>query len=201
MMGLPELAVLYAAVGAGCAVVALATGRAGDAPLLLVLWPLYGPFALARGSAGPSGRGAADPASPLGVLLPDARTMADLERRVEDGRRRAEAIKSLLSRPEFCEAEAGARLAQLEAEAAGPSALALARSRVDNIRRLVALKKRLERELEEVAGLLIQLKAQAEVVRLVGAHDPTNRELVRELASRVEGLDHMLAEEMDADRE
>jgi hypothetical protein len=169
-MGLVELAMIYAGVGTGCAVVALARGRARDAPLLLMLWPLYGPFALSRPDPPPP------PSSPLAVLLPDEHTMTALRRRVEEGRQRAAAIASLLARPEFC-------------QAAG----------LETIGRLAALEKRLRDELEQVGSLLIQLTAQAEVVRLVGAGEPTSRELVRELAARVEGLDHMLAEELDRD--
>jgi hypothetical protein len=168
-MGLVELAILYAGVGTGCAVVALVRGRARDAPLLLVLWPLYGPFALSRPQPSPQ-------SSPLAVLLPDEHMMAALRERVEEGRRRAAAIASLLARPEFC-------------QAAG----------LETVRRLAAIEKRLRDELEQVGSLLIQLTAQAEVVRVVGAGEPTNRELVRELAARVEGLDQMLAEELDKD--
>jgi hypothetical protein len=142
-MGLVELAILYAGVGTGCAVVALVRGRARDAPLLLVLWPLYGPFALSRPPPPPQS---------------------------------SAAIASLLARPEFC-------------QAAG----------LETVRRLAAIEKRLRDELEQVGSLLIQLTAQAEVVRVVGAGEPTNRELVRELAARVEGLDQMLAEELDKD--
>jgi hypothetical protein len=167
-MGLVELAILYAGVGAGCAVVALARGQARDAPILLVLWPLYGPFAFSRPDpARPS-------SSPLAVLLPDERMMAALRERVEEGHRRAAAIACLLARPEFCQA-----------------------SCQETVGRLAALEKRLRDELEEVGSLLIQLTAQAEVVRLVGAGEPTSRELVRELAARVEGLDQMLAEELE----
>jgi hypothetical protein len=54
-VSLVDLAVLYGVAGAGCALAAVGTGRAADAPLLLVLWPLYGPFVLAgRFERGPS---------------------------------------------------------------------------------------------------------------------------------------------------
>jgi hypothetical protein len=184
-MDLVDLALLYGVVGAGCAVVALACRRPVDALLLLPLWPLYGPFALTRSPA--------PPASPLRVLLPEPSMIEALERRVAEGGRRVAEIAATLDRPEFSERDAAARVAELEAGA--PSA-AHARSRLDNIRRLAALRRSFELELEEASELLAQLTTQAEVVRLVGAQ-PGTRELVTDIAARVEGLDHMLAEELE----
>lgn len=184
-MDLADLAVFYGVVGAGCAVVALATGRPVDALVLLPLWPLYGPFVLTR---------APPPAqSPLRVLLPEPPLIEALERRIADGRRRVAEIAATLARPEFSEKDAAARVAELEAGA--PSA-PHARSRLDNIRRLAALRRTFQQELDEASELLGQLTTQAEVVRLVGAH-PGTRELVTDIAARVEGLDAMLAEELE----
>lgn len=205
-MSIVELAILYGAVGVGCAVAAVvfAKGSRGvDAVLMLGLWPLYGPFALARytGNDAPRPRGPLADAlaraaqSPLAVLLPDPETLAALGARLDVARDRIADIDRLLVRPEFREHEAVARLDELAASGASDAAQSSTRCRIQNIRRLAALKNRFERELEDVHELLIQLTTQAELVRLVGNHDPSTQQLVTELVTRVEGLDHMLGEE------
>ena len=156
-------AAVYIVAGAGCAIAALVFRRPVDAALLLVLWPLYGPFCLARRAAA-----APAPASSLDLLVPDPATLAALAGRVRDGRRRVADIDAVLARPGL----SGALL-----------------------HRLAEFRDRCARELDELDGLLKQLTAQAEVVRLVGIHEPALRELVDELAARAEGLDQLLAEE------
>jgi hypothetical protein len=205
-MTLEGIAVLYAAVGVGttCAHIARGGRRPLDALLVLLLWPLYGPFALARGGAeGRSEvgderaagflaalRGAAR--SPLADLLPGEETVVALARRLELAQRRIGEIDALLARPEFSEVDARARQ---EAPTASEAARQSAGIRVLNIRRLRGLRNRTARELEEVGELLTQLTTQAEVVRLVGTADPTTEELVRELVSRVEGLEQILEDD------
>jgi hypothetical protein len=54
------------------------------------------------------------------------------------------------------------------------------------------MRDRFARELDEVGELLDQLITQAELVRLAGSADASAAELVREIVSRVEGLDQML---------
>ena len=66
--------------------------------------------------------------------------------------------------------------------------------RIQNVRRLRSLRDRFARELDEVGELITQLTTQAEVLRLAGGPDSEVRYVVRELLSRVEGLDQMIEE-------
>jgi hypothetical protein len=203
-MRLPELLLLYALVGTGCAgalLVKQGVSRAGDAVLLAGFWPLYGPFLLVQlqeAVAAPSGEidflAAMKRASatPLGKLLPDEETARALARRVTIASGKIDEIESLLAKPEFSERAAAARLEELKAKGASDAALAHTAVRVQNIRRLRLLRDRFVRELDEVHELLAQLTTQAEVVRLAGVADDASRELVRELVYRVEGLDQVL---------
>jgi hypothetical protein len=176
---LVELAVLYALVGGGIAVACLAAHRAGpaDAALLVPLWPLWGPFLLLRAQDEPEGDASAAELSflnalrraartPLGKLLPDAQTARILGRRLRTVEGRLREIDRVLAR--------GGGLPD------------------SAVRTLTALRDRHRTELEEVGSLLKRLTAQAEVVWLLGATDPSSTDLVRELVARVEGLDQVL---------
>jgi hypothetical protein len=219
-MRLGELAVIYLVVGLGCAVAALvhrraaaaaagsgdargsAPGRVADALLLATLWPLYGPFLLLKLQGRDHAGTGADAAfvvalrrargTPLGALLPDEGTVVALGQRLRVAADKIVEIDGLLRRPEFSEAATVARLEELKRRDATECALAAAGIRLQNIRRLRAMRDRFGRELDEVGELLEQLATQAELVRLAGAADASSAELVRELVSRVEGLDQML---------
>jgi hypothetical protein len=205
-----SLVALYVLVGMACAALALARawsmpGAISDAALLLGFWPLYGPFLLVRAQqAGelPSDKEAAFLAAvrrasgtPLGRLLPDGATAQALARGLRAAARRVHELESLLARPDFQEEAAVARLAQLERAGASPAALSSAGMRLQNVRRLRALRDRFAGELDEVGELLAQLTAQAEVLRLSRAADAAAGELVGELLARVEGLDGILGDE------
>jgi hypothetical protein len=108
-------------------------------------------------------------------------------------------IDQLLAQPVFAEDAVRRRLDARPARAASECAVATARMRLQNIHRLRALRHRFASELDEVGELLVQLTTQAEVLRLAGpapagtTDEPGDvAELVRELVSRVEGLDQML---------
>lgn len=206
-----------------------AAARITDAALLLCLWPLYGPVLLLRdrepmgASAGADTwaqtgasrldaapgteaaflaalRRAAD--TPLGAVLPDQATARALAARLRVARAKVHEIDHILTQPAFDDADAHRRLAALRARDASACAISTATLRLQNIRRLRALRNRFANELDEVGELIIQLTTQAEVVRLAGMPhhpdtgdlltDPTGAELIRELVSRVEGLDQML---------
>lgn len=212
-MSVLDLAVPYAVVGVGAAVVStVARGRGGlaDALLLLVVWPIYAPFVLGSGAgrAAAADRRAGPTAHPLDAVLPDRATLASVERRLGVARERVADIERLLARPELAESTARGRLERIEAAAASPGLVAAARARLASVERLRALKARFEREIEEVAEVLIELETQAELVRLAGAEDPAMEEVLRELGARSESLHLMLAEELpwsppdpeDADR-
>ncbi len=211
-MRLAELAVLYLLIGLACAAARLAQARQderghglADAGWLLLLWPLHLPMLLARSRA-PGGEyvaagATADPfldalaraaGTPLAALLPDAETASALSARLRTADARILEIDRLLAEPDFSLSAADARVVELAARGE-ERGLAVARSRADNIRRLVTLRDRCTRELEEVGDLLAQLRVQAEVVRLSGdLEGQATRDLVSELVFRVEGLDAIL---------
>src|SRR5262245_27312867 len=169
-MKLAELVLLYGLVGIGCALVVIATSaaspatRAADALLLLLFWPLSGPFLLARGVD------ATDPSSqrelsfllvlrkaagtPLPSLLPDENTARELARRLRVAAGKIEEIDLILKRPEFDERKAHARHQELRNRGASECALSTASIRIQNIRRLRALRDRFARELDEVGELI-----------------------------------------------
>ena len=206
-MKLAELGALYLLCGVGCAALAMLRParpwtRACDGLLMVLLWPLYGPFFLAqRGDS--DGEGSASEiaflaalrraaGTPLAALLPDSATARALARRLRVASGKVQEIDELLGRQEFDEGEALTRARELRERGASECAQSTLAIRVQNIRRLRGLRDRFARELDEVRELLVQLTTQAEVVRLAGAPDADARELVQELVSRVEGLDRML---------
>lgn len=96
-MKLPELALLYGLIGVGCAIAVFvrqgrADRRTGDALLVALLWPLYGPLVLARLQGHDHGPLDSEVAflvalrrasqTPLGSLLPDEGTVRALARRL-----------------------------------------------------------------------------------------------------------------------
>ena len=195
--------------------VATSAGRGrmavADAALLGLLWPLYGPFLLMRSDEdgpedGPAARevaflGALRRArqTPLGAVLPDETSARALAQRLRVAAAKVAEIDRLLAQPVFAEEDVRRRLDELTARAASEWAVATARMRLQNIHRLRALRHRFASELDEVGELLVQLTTQAEVLRLAGPapagadEGPGDvAELVRELVSRVEGLDQML---------
>ncbi len=182
-MRLAPLALGWLLVGFGCAAAVIAERRSWarlvDAILVLLFWPLYGPFFLVRvRGADPAG----PPASPLGALLPDPESVRLLERRLAVATARVAEIDTVLARPDFAAEAASPRMEEL---------------RQAHVRRLRGLRDRFIRELDEVGQLLCQVKMQVEVVRLAGAPDEAARDLVRELVARMEGLDQMLRENED----
>jgi hypothetical protein len=206
-MRLLDLAVVYLIVGAA-AMAALSSPRArgrwqiGDALLLFTLWPLYGPFLLLKLTESAPGPAGSDVAfllalgqarhTSLGALCPDPATVRKLARRLTVAEGKVKEIDALLGKPEFSETGALARQAELADKGASETALKTAGMRLVNIRRLRALRERFVRELDEVAEILAQLRTQAEVMRLQGTPDSSCQDLLRELLSRVEGLDEML---------
>lgn len=219
-MTVVPLAVLYALVGAGCAVAWLAarSGRAAlaggrrlrgtaDAVLLACLWPLYGPFLLLLDTGAELPEPGAEAAflaalrrageTPLGAVLPDQAAARDLAARLRVAAAKVREIDDILAQPAFDEADARRRLAALRARAASDCAISTATMRLHNIHRLRTLRNRFGTELDEVGELIIQLTTQAEVVRLAGTPEDVApgtpvAELVAELVARVEGLDEVL---------
>lgn len=189
-MRLWELGLLYLLVGAGGAAAVLAKSRAEaaqralDTALVLLFWPLYGPFlwmgsALAR----PGG------ASPLERLAADGREA--IARRVDAAEAKLAELDALLSRPELSAAAAEARRTELRArgDAVGER---LAHNRLRAIERVHEIRAHFARELDQVRELMLQLEVQGELVKLAGEGDGGTRELLAELSVKVECLDEIV---------
>lgn len=199
-MSLVSLGVAYLAVGAALAIATAAFKRglpAADAVLVVGLWPMYAPLALARSDA--PGREtellaalARAKASPLAGVLPDAESARVLGGRLREATARLRELDAILARPDFDPAAAEQRAAELAARGA-TAAAATAQLRVRTLGQLRALRERYRSDLDEVGELIAQLVAQAELVRLQPAIAHSSGELVRELVARVEGLGDLFA--------
>jgi hypothetical protein len=210
-MKLIELGVLYGLVGLGCSVAVMVCKPGGqrqviDVVLMAGLWPVYGPFLIASARGADDAHTAGEVAflvalrrargTPLAVLLPDQAAARTLARRLRVADGKVREIDGLLRRPEYDEQDALARSNELRERGATDWALSAAGMRMQNIRRLRALRDRFSRELDELGELLVQLRTQADVVRLAGAPDAEARDLVIEIISRVEGLDRMMDDDL-----
>jgi hypothetical protein len=182
-----ELAVLYLLIGSCSAIALLAMAkerksRMLDAAILLPFWPLYGPFLLI-------GRAAPMIALPSTMIAPLAERLTMAKARITE-------IDRLLAQPELDERSARARLDELLARG-DDRAAASVQSRLTSIERLRRLRQRFDRELTEIDELLAQLRVQSEVLRLAGGVEGNSRELVDEIASRVDGLEAILSVELE----
>jgi hypothetical protein len=207
-MSLASLGIGYLAIGAATALVVAAVKRrlsVADAVLLVGLWPMYAPLAIAR----PDGDAretelltalARAKASPLAGVLPDAESARVLGARLREAGARLRELDEVLARPDFDPAAAERRAAELTARGA-TAAAATAELRVRTLGQLRALRERYRSELDEVGELIAQLVAQAELVRLQPAIAQRSGELVRELVARVEGLGDLFAYQAAIDAE
>jgi hypothetical protein len=199
-VSLVSLGVGYLAVGAALALaIAVARRRLSpaDAVLVVGLWPMYAPLALARATeprreAELLAALARAKASPLAGVLPDAESARILGGRLREAGARLGELDALLARPDFDPAAAERRAAELAARGAAAAA-ATAQLRVRTLGQLRALRERYRSELDEVGELIAQLVTQAELVRLQPAIAHSSGELVRELVARVEGLGDLFA--------
>ncbi len=201
-MSLGMLGLGYVAIGLAIAVTALVLRRrisAGDVVFLSLLWPMAAPliFGGHRDDADPRAAEliaalARAQASPLAAVLPDAETARVLASRLREAGTRLADLEQVLARPDFDERDAERRANELAARGA-TSAAATAQLRVRTLGQLRSLRVRYRGELDEVRELVAQLVAQAELVRLQPAIAHASGELVRELVTRVEGLDDLFA--------
>lgn len=170
-----------------------------DAAFIVLLWPLAAPLVLG------GHRGEDDPvtaelvsalaraqASPLASVLPDTETARVLTSRLREAAARLVDLDDVLARPDFDEASAQQRAAELAARGASGAA-ATVQLRIRTLGQLRALRVRYRAELDEVRELIAQLVTQAELVRLQPAIAQASTELVRELVTRVEGLGDLFA--------
>jgi len=202
-MRFTDLAILYLVVGAGCAIWtarAKPATRGRDIPLMLVLWPVFVPFALADGgrhaSTDPSANAllaalGAFADGPFATLLPGPRTVDTIAARVRLALERIARIDTLLATPDLDEASLARRLEAFRGARDETSAAAVA-GRLAAVARLKSLKERSEREVVQVRELLAQLAVQAEVVRLSGGDGAAAKATVQELVARSEGLASVL---------
>jgi hypothetical protein len=217
-MSLGDLVVLYLVVGLACAVAVYRTSpaagasRAASAALAVPLWPLWAPIALTSGKRPSPPPAGASPGPATPVTEAAARIEAALREGVEacvgtsleallprDAAQRIAAevrraagryaeIGALLGREGFDLAAAEAKLRALTDADASPRALSTARLHLDNVRRLVALRERDARALDELADLVQALRAQLVLARFAGSQAEGAGGIVSDLWARVEGL-------------
>ena len=207
-MTLATIGIGYVAIGVAVAIaigVARGAPSRGDVVLLVAMWPLWGPLALAHADLDPREHQllralAAARASPLASLLPDAESARVLGSRLRDAGQRLIDLDRLLARPEFDVAAVQLHARELS-ERGAAAAAATAGLRVRTLDQLVTLRERYRGELDEVRELIAQLVAQAELVRLQPAISNGSSELVHELVARVEGLDDLFAHQRAIERE
>jgi len=199
-MNLSTLGIGYVAIGTAVAIAAAAVRRcrtASDAVLLVGLWPLWAPLAFARPTTDHREREllaalARAQASPLAQVLPDAESARVLAARLREASVRLVELDEVLARPDFDPALVEKRASELQTRGA-LAAAATAQLRVRTLGQLRQLRERYRSELDEVDELIAQLVAQAELVRLQPSIAHTSGELVRELVTRLEGLDDLFA--------
>jgi hypothetical protein len=201
-----------AAGGDARALRAARISAAWNAVCAVALWPLWAPLALTRPTraparlaqdAAPNDR--ADPrvarasaaleeaarasaGTPFEALL-SCETAARISGQLARAAARQAEVEALLVSPGYDVGEAAARVASLESERASPRTLATARLHLENVRRLVALRDRDARALEELGELAHALRAQLAVARLAGSSGAEASDIVAEVWSRIEGLD------------
>ncbi len=201
-MSLGSLGVGYLAVGAILALVAAATRHrlsVADAVLLVGLWPLWAPLALASAAAAGDLHERAlfealarAQASPLAGALPDAESARVLAARLREASVRLADLDDVLARPDFDPVRVQDRAHELTARGA-MAAAATAHLRVRTLGQLRAVRERYRAELDEVHELIAQLVTQAELVRVQPSIAGASAELVRDLVAQIEGLDDLFA--------
>ena len=198
-MSLDLLGIGYVGVGAVIAIAMMAIlgrQRVTDVLLLITLWPLWAPLMIAqRHELGDNERELLSAlsraqSSPLSQVLPDTETARVLAARLREASERLDDLDRVLERPDFDPAVVEIRARELAARGA-TAAAATAQLRVRTLGQLRNLRERYRRELDEVHELVAQLVTQAELVRLQPSIAQSSGELVRELVSRVEGLDDL----------
>jgi uncharacterized protein YhaN len=197
------LITVYALTGVACALAGARAGAAlGDLVLLLVLWPLSGPFLLVGGASAAAGLGRGRErdleralrrvaGTPLERLLPDRVAVRALGGALRAAALRVREIDEILARPGMSSEAAQAQVLALDPSGSQEARAALSR-RLQSIGQLEEMRERFARRLAEVDALLAQLLTQVEVLRLGGASDAPGEELVGELMGRVEALGEML---------
>jgi hypothetical protein len=213
-MSLRDLLLLYLVFGC-CFAIAIYrsspetnAGRLGSAALAVPLWPLWAPIALtakrpdkpgseahARNPSGALERVKAAlqdavvsiQGTPLATLLPPesaSRIEADVVRR----EKRLAELDMLLGKEAFDVTRLSARVQDLERRGGSARALSTARLELDNVRRLVALRDRDARALEELCALVEALRTQVTLARFSGSSAADIGGIVGEVWARVEGL-------------
>jgi hypothetical protein len=209
-MSLRDLSVLYLVAGLCCAVAIYRSSPAGgahravSAALAVPLWPLWAPIALTarRPIAAASGtmsgavervRAAmreavsASRGTPLQSVLP-AEAASRIEEEVERRATRHAELEALLEKEAFDLARAEARVREIERAGGSSRALATARLDLENVRRLLSLRDRDARALDELCALAEALRTQVTLARYSGPSQADFGDIVTEVRARVEGL-------------
>jgi hypothetical protein len=204
---LTDLGVLYGIGGvASAALVRRFTGKpkresATSLLLSLLLWPLWLPIALA--SRKPSSlvgprlssdtevalleAHAAVRGTPLEPLLPRQALDRILSELARAGERHAE-LSELLARRHFDPKLAEARVARLTRDGAPARTLSSARLHLDNVERLAALRARDQRTFEELAELVLALRAQLVLAKFSESSASDVQGIVSEVWARIDVL-------------
>lgn len=211
-MSLRDLLVLYAVIGAGCAITVLrrratAGGHGvGSALATFFVWPLWAPFAL--GSPPPRAPATGnlagievvrriDRALAEAVASVDGTPMSDvfpgrvatrIGEQVTKIAAHMEELSALVARSGFDADRSAARLRDLEGRGAPERTVATARLQHESLSRLQQLRSSDAQALEELADLLEALRAQLLLARYSGSSAEGAGAIVGEVWARLEGL-------------
>lgn len=214
-MSLRDLLIIYAIIGLACSVAIFQgspqknTSSALSAALALPLWPIWAPIVLStaqRNTAALSQTAALGTAAALSrvqsalregmdasagtsfeALLPKS-AAARIENEVARAACRHNELCAILKREGFSESCAQERVRDLEQSGASPRAISTARLHLENVRRLMAMRERDARALEELADLVQALRTQLVLARYAGSTVEGVGGIVSEVWARVEGL-------------
>lgn len=209
-MSLRDLSVLYLIAGLCCAVAIYRSAPAGGMPravsaaIAVPLWPLWAPIALTARRPMPEASAAANgvvervraalreavaaaKGTPLESVLP-AEAAARIEAEVAARAARHAELEALLKKDTYDLARAEERVRGMEKSGASARALAMGKLDLENVRRLVLLRERDARGLEELCGLAEALRTQVTLARYSGSQAADFGDIVTEIRARVEGL-------------
>ena len=196
------LALGYVAIGVAIAVALAIVKRPPvlDLAIVAFVWPLYAPLVLVLRPAADDRREAALLAAlarardtPLAPIVPDEPTGRRLGKSLRAANARLAELDATLARPDVDRNSVADRALALAAEESPAAAMAQLHART--LGQLDELRARHRRDLDDIAELIAQLAAHAELVALDprvardAATTDTACELIAELVARIDRLD------------